>query len=207
MKWTRRFFSFGLVLALLGGVSCTAGDTSPLEAPVAQPLVQPSHVLGDLLGDEGLLGDDDLLEGDGLIGDVVNGAVGTILDVTDLLVCKAQPYAVARKTIGPEGGRIDVGSHTLVIPRGALDKKTRITAEQMTGRTNSLRFSPEGLRFEKPAALTMSYRNCLVVLLPKHIVYTDENLTILEVLRSLDLFRKKTVSAPIDHFSRYAVAF
>jgi hypothetical protein len=26
-------------------------------------------------------------------------------------------------------------------------------------------------------------------------------------LRSLDLFKKKTVTAPIDHFSRYAVAY
>ena len=77
----------------------------------------------------------------------------------------------------------------------------------MTGRTNSLRFSPEGLRFEKPADLTMNYKNCLIVLLPKHIVYTDEKLKILEVLRSLDLFKKRTVSAPIDHFSRYAVAY
>lgn len=207
MKWTRRFFGLGLLLALLGGLSCTTGDTSPLESPVAQPLNQPSHLLGDLLGDEELLGSDDLLAGDGLLSDVVNGAVGTVLGVTDLLVCKSQPYAVARKTIGPEGGKIDVGSHTLVIPRGALGQKTTITAEQITGRTNSLRFSPEGLRFEKPAALTMSYKNCLVVLLPKHIVYTDEKLNILEVLRSLDLFQKKTVSAPIDHFSRYAVAF
>jgi hypothetical protein len=77
----------------------------------------------------------------------------------------------------------------------------------MSGGTNSLRFSPEGLRFQKPAALTMSYQNCLVVLIPKRIVYTDENLKILEVLKSLDLFNKRTVTAPIDHFSRYAVAY
>ena len=77
----------------------------------------------------------------------------------------------------------------------------------MPGRTNSLRFSPEGLRFEKSADLTMSYENCLVVVLKKSIVYTDENLKILEVLRSLDLFGKRTVTAPIDHFSRYAVAY
>ena len=70
-----------------------------------------------------------------------------------------------------------------------------------------MRFSPEGLRFQKPAALTMSYENCLLVLLPKQIVYTTEKLKILEVLRSLDLFQKRTVSAPIDHFSRYAVAY
>ncbi len=75
-----------------------------------------------------------------------------------------------------------------MIPRGALRRQTTITAEQMPGRTNSVRFSPEGLQFEQPAGLVMNYRNCLVVLLKKKIVYTDEKLKILEVLRSLDLF-------------------
>ena len=77
----------------------------------------------------------------------------------------------------------------------------------MRGKTNSVRFSPEGLRFQKPAVLTMNYQNCALVLLQKKIVYTDEQLKVLEVLRSLDLFRSRTVSAPIDHFSRYAVAY
>ena len=192
MKWTRRFFSLGLVLALLAGVSCTTGDTNPMEAPVAQPLEQPSLLLDGVV--------------DGL-DDALGSTVSAVLSVTDLLVCSAQPYAVTKKTIGPEGGKIDVGSHSLVIPSGALSKQTTITAEQLTGQTNSVRFSPEGLRFEKPAALTMSYKNCLVVLLPKRIVYTNENLKVLEVLWSLDLFNKRTVAAPIDHFSRYAVAF
>lgn len=192
MKWTRRFFSLGLVLALLAGVSCTAADTNPMEPAVAQSLEQPSLLL------------DGLVDG---VGDALGSTLGGVLTVTDLLVCQPQPYAVTKKTIGPEGGTIDVGSHSLVIPQGALKTNTTITAEQISGRTNSLRFSPEGLRFEKPAGLTMSYKNCLVVLLSKRIVYTDENLKILEVLRSLDLFSKRTVAAPIDHFSRYAVAF
>jgi hypothetical protein len=198
MKWTRRWFSLGLVLALGAGVSCTAAD-GPVGPQLSQP-EQPSELLGDLLGG-------DLLSGDGLIGDVVDGTVGTLLNVTDLLVCSSQPYDVTRQNIGSDGGTIEVGSHTLVIPAGALQRRTLITAEQMPGRTNSLRFSPEGLRFEKPAKLTMSYRNCLLVLVKKSIVYTDENLKILEILRSLDLFGQRSVSAPIDHFSRYAVAF
>jgi hypothetical protein len=199
MKWSRRFFALGLALALSAGVSCTTAD-GPLGVPESQPVEQPAYLLDGLLGGDGLLGD-------GLIGDVVNGTVGTLLNVTDLLVCKAESYKVASKTIGREGGTIKVGAHSLVIPRDALRKKTKITAERMPGRTNSLRFSPEGLRFERPADLTISYKNCLVVLLPKHIVYVDEKFKILEVLRSLDLFKKKTVSAPIDHFSRYAVAY
>ncbi|HEU4680975.1 MAG TPA: hypothetical protein VFS51_04475 [Gemmatimonadales bacterium] len=195
MRWTQRFFALGLALALSATVSCTTSD-GPTGLPVSEPVEQqPSYLLGDLLA------------GDGSIGDVVDGTVSTLLNVTDLLVCSAQPYEVVRKTIGSDGGTISVGTHTLVIPKGALRKTTTITAEQMRGSTNSLRFSPEGLRFQKPAALTMSYKNCLVVLLPKRIVYTTEQFKILEVLRSLDLFQKKKVTAPIDHFSRYAIAY
>ena len=192
MKWTRRFFSFGLVLALLAGVSCTTADISPMEAPVAQPLEQPSQLLGGVV--------------DGL-GDALGSTVGGVLSITDLLTCKQQKYEVAEETIGPKGGTIEVGEHVLTIPKGALSRNVRIKAEQMRGRTNSVRFSPEGLKFARAAMLTMSYKNCVLVLLPKKIVYTDENLSILEILRSLDLSQKRTVSAPIDHFSRYAVAF
>jgi hypothetical protein len=194
MKWNRKLFSLALALALSAGVSCTAAD-SPMGPQASEQTAQPSYLL------------DGLLAGDGLVGDVVNGAVGTVLGATDLLVCRTEPYKVAAKTVGADGGTINIGNHTLVIPRGALKKNTKITAEQMPGRTNSIRFSPEGLQFQRPAALTMSYKNCLVVLVAKKIAYTDENLKILEVLRSLDLFSKKIVTAPIDHFSRYAVTW
>jgi hypothetical protein len=199
MKWTRRFLSLGLALALTAGVSCTAAD-GPTGPQVPEQTQESSLLLDNLLGDG-------LLSGDGLVGGVLNDAVGAVVGLTDLLVCSSQPYDIEKKTIGSDGGTINVGSHTLVIPRGALKRRTTITAEQIPGRTNSLRFSPEGLQFEKPASLTMTYKNCLVVLLKKHIVYTDEKLKILEVLRSLDLFGKKSVTAPIDHFSRYAIAY
>jgi hypothetical protein len=192
MNWLSRFSVLGLALLLTAGVSCTSTTSTLTEAPVAASEDQPSQLLGSI-GD--------------LTGDLSGTAVGTLGKVTTLLTCSPQPYAITTQTIGPSGGLIVVGSHRLEIPRDALSKKTKITAEQISGSTNSVRFSPEALRFEKPAKLTMSYENCAVVLLRKHIVYTDEDLNILEVLRSLDLFKKKTVSAPIDHFSRYAVAY
>jgi hypothetical protein len=228
MSWLRRFSVLGLALLLATGVSCTS-DTALTEAPVTTTAEEPSQILGsalDGLGDivgeventtEGLVGGglggiESTLEGTtggltGGVGETVGGVVGGVLAVTDLLVCKEQPYKITRKIIGQKGGEIQVGSHILTIPRGALREPELITAEQMPGTTNSVRFSPEKLRFKRSAELTMSYKNCTVVLLPKKIVYTDENLTILEVLKSLDLFQKKTVSAPIDHFSRYALAY
>ncbi|HET6778848.1 MAG TPA: hypothetical protein VFH26_08155, partial [Gemmatimonadales bacterium] len=207
MKWTRRFMILGLALALSATVSCSTADAPTGPAVQTAEQQQQEYLLGNLFEGDGLLSDGGLLSGDGLVGGILDGAVSTVLNVSDLLVCSSQPYQVARKTIGYDGGTIQVGTHTLVIPRGALRRQTTITAEQMPGRTNSIRFSPEGLQFERPAGLVMNYRNCLVVLLKKKIVYTDEQLKVLEVLRSLDLFGSRTVTAPIDHFSRYAIAY
>jgi hypothetical protein len=198
MSWTRRFSVLGLSLLLLVGVSCTSADTSLTEAPIASSdhSTPQFGLVGDLTG--GLTN---------TVGGLTNTVVGTLGTVTDLLLCSPQPYEKETATIGPKGGKIKVGTHELEIPKGALDHKVRITAEQVPGRANSLRFSPEGLHFDKPAQLTMSYDNCALVLLQKKIVYTDEDLKIRDVLNSLDLFKKKEVSAPIDHFSRYAVAY
>jgi hypothetical protein len=198
MKWTRRFFSFGLVLALVAGVSCTAADTSPMEAPVAQPIEQPSELLGLLDGTGGLLG--------GVV-DLAGNVLGGLLQITGLLTCQEQQYAVTSATIGPLGGTIRVGKHSLVIPKGALRSYVKIQAEQMKGSTNSVRFSPEGLQFEKQAVLSLNYENCQNTDVPKAVVYTTEKLKILEILKSLDLLKSRTIAAPIDHFSRYAVAY
>jgi hypothetical protein len=185
-------------LALLAGVSCTAAD-GPTGIPEAQPIEQPAYLLGDLLGVVGGTVD-------GVV-DLAGGVVGGVLKITGLLTCQEQQYAVTYQTIGSQGGTIKIGKHALVIPKGALRTNVRIKAEQMQGPTNSVRFSPEGLQFQKPATLSLDYKNCQDVSSPKAVVYTTEELKILEVLRSLDLLNKETVAAPIDHFSRYAVAF
>ncbi len=195
MKWTRRLWIAGLALALSAGVSCTTNDTALTEAPAVQQNDPSFGLISDLGG---------VVNG---AGSVLGSVVGDVLSVTDLLTCSQQKYAVTEKVVGPKGGKIKVGSHSLDIPKGALTKNVTIKAEQMPGSTNSVRFSPEGLRFAEPAELTMTYDNCLIVLLPKHIVYTTEKLKVLEVLRTLDLFKKRSASAPIDHFSRYAVAY
>lgn len=126
-----------------------------------------------------------------------------------LLKCSPLPAASDTEQIGSEGGVLVVGPHVLVVPPGALAQRTTIRGEVVPGNVNSVRFSPEGLRFAKGAVLTMSYRNCsgLGMLLPKQIVYTDEGLNLLAILRSLDLSSQKLVSAPLEHFSRYAVAY
>ena len=134
--------------------------------------------------------------------------LGTISQIApELLTCKAQSYVVAEKIIGPRGGSLRIGRHRLEIPRGALASKVRITGEQVSGSVNSVRLSPEGLRFAKPARLTLSYDNCASVRLLKRVAYTSELLRILEVPPSEDYPEYEYVTGAIDHFSRYAVAY
>ena len=125
-----------------------------------------------------------------------------------LLSCTTQPYAVTTQAVGTQGGVIVVGTHRLVIPADALTQTVTIRAEQVPGSTNSVRFSPEGLHFQKPAALTLDYSNCSLLLsVFKKVVYTDEQLRILELLPSIDLQLDRRVTGSISHFSRYAVAW
>lgn len=150
-----------------------------------------------------------------LLGDAIGGLVQTVGKVVNgLVVCKPLPYQANSAMIGPQGGTLQVGPHRIVFPAGALSRMTKITAEIPNDPVASVRFSPEGLKFPANArpALQVSYENCplinLQALLPtKSIAYTTEKLSILERLRSFDNPLTRKVSAPLDHFSRYAVAW
>src|SRR3989441_11306575 len=136
--------------------------------------------------------------------------IGGLLGPTGLLKCSNLPYASSTKTIGPLGGSISAGPHTLVIPPGALLNPTSITMTAPTGLgVNAVKFQPQGLRFTAPAVLTMSYANCslLGILLPKRIAYTDDNLNIISYLLSLDNILSKRVTGKVNHFSDYVVAW
>jgi hypothetical protein len=136
--------------------------------------------------------------------------IGSLLRPTGLLKCSDLPYDTETRTIGPSGGVITAGPHTLVIPSGALAAATQITMTAPTGRgVNEVHFEPEGLQFERSASLTMSYANCSLLgkLLPKRIAYTDQGLNILYYLLSLDNIFAKRVTGRLDHFSDYVVAW
>jgi hypothetical protein len=126
------------------------------------------------------------------------------------LKCQAQPYASSTVNIGPAGGVIQVNGHRLTVPAGALSSTVAIRMEAPSDTIRSVRFSPEGLVFN-PAhrpVLDMDYHNCsLLSLLPKKVVYTDEQLNLLQQLLSLDLLSLFKVEANLDHFSRYAIHY
>ena len=177
-KWPRGLTALALTAVLTVAAACsTADDSLGPSAPAAPAQLAPSAALVDLLRN------------------------------LNLLTCSAQPYVAKTQTVGSAGGTILVGTHRLVIPAGALSSPVQIKAEQVTGKVNSVRFSPEGLKFAKAATLKLSYANCSSILLAKRVVYTNELLGVLELLPSLDDLQTRTVSAPIRHFSRYAVAW
>jgi hypothetical protein len=196
MKWPERVSVLGLALVLTLGVSCTTSDGGITGPAIAEDRGSGGEGSGGQSGNSG--------PGGGTISGIDGGGV---LKATDLLTCEAQPYVVSQKTIGPEGGSLTIGRHRLDIPRNALASKVRITGEQVSGSVNSVRLSPEGLRFSKPARLTLDYRNCAAVRVLKRVVYTNELLKILELPRSEDYPKYEYVTGAIDHFSRYAVAY
>ena len=126
-----------------------------------------------------------------------------------LLSCPDQPAAQAEAAIGPEGGTLQVGPHRLVVPPGALDSTVVISGVAVADSVVSVQFAPEGLTFSVPARLTLSYAACPLIpsLLPKRVVYTTDVLELLQLLLSSDDLLHRQVSADLDHFSRYAVAW
>jgi hypothetical protein len=182
--WPRKLTALVLAVVLAAGVSCTSDNALGPSEPSA-----PAQMTSD---DQQSL----------LLSEVINGVKNL-----QLLSCSAQPNVVVTKVVGTAGGTIVVGTHRLVIPAGALARDYTIRAEQVTGRVNSVRFAPEGLLFAKPARLTLSYGNCSPLLLLKRVVYTNELLSILELIPSLDNLKTRTVTGDIRHFSRYAVAW
>ena len=140
---------------------------------------------------------------------------------TMLVPCSALPDQSVTAAIGPEGGSITVGPHVLFIPAGALQRRVSITAKihfrpkGLTGKegwqVNAVGFKPH-LTFQTPAYLMMSYANCdptyVASLLPKQIVYANGALNIvLEDEASDDYPDAMMVTAWIDHFSNYAIAW
>lgn len=132
--------------------------------------------------------------------------------INDLMECAPLPAASTTRLIGPAGGTIAVGPHRLVIPPRALRRSVSITASVLPDSSASLQFAPEGLTFAANARpwLELSYAHCnllLGALLPKRVAYVRDDLTLIEALRSFDLPLTRKVYSPLDHFSRYAVAW
>jgi hypothetical protein len=180
---TSRLLLAPLLAAAVAATACS-GDANPLE-PQGSTVSASPEISPSLLG--GLLG-------------------------MKFLACSPLPAQSRSATIGLLGGVINVGPHKLVIPAGAVLSNTTITARITAGDTsNSIQFSPEGLKFKVPPVLVVSYSNCAVsggILPLVKLAYTsDDLLSILEILPAVANPLNKTIVGTISHFSRYAVAY
>jgi hypothetical protein len=125
-----------------------------------------------------------------------------------LLRCEPRPYDADAAIIGPDGGTLHVGEHQLVIPRGALTREELIVAEAPTSSLVDVEFSPEGLTFERPAELTLSYKGCDVPAdIDLVLAYVGWGHRILELPLSQDRRDRSEVVGEVGHFSQYAVAY
>ena len=145
-------------------------------------------------------------------GDLVSSTTGVVTSLAHnlgLLKCTPLPEVQNSAVIGPQGGTLQIGQYSLHVPPGALAQPVQIHGEQLSDTVNSVRFSPEGLQFARPATLAMTYANCSLLgrVLPKRIAYTTDNLQILSYILSLDNLFSRQVTGEVNHFSRYAVAW
>jgi hypothetical protein len=178
-----------LIGALALSLAACSTDVAP-SAPRAPELGTPTPPANDLLG----------------LGGTLSGVTGTVSNLL-LYRCPTDGYGSVTRLIGPAGGTIKVGPHSLVIPAGALASTVAITATAPAGQYVKVDFQPAGLRFSTSATLRLSYAECagLPPLLPK-VVYLNDLLSILEVLPSLNDLANERVTAKVRHFSGYAIA-
>ena len=134
----------------------------------------------------------------------VTGLLGGTLE---LLTCTASQTAIGINVVGPNGGTVRVGPHTLIIPRGALTRPTLIEGISLPGPFRQVSFLPEGLRFSQPVSLQLDYAGCRVTDDPLQVVYLGDRGNLLEIEPSTDDRAARTVTGRIRHFSSYAIAY
>ena len=141
-----------------------------------------------------------------------SGLLGTSIG-SGLLACNPLPYASGQQTIGPAGGTLVIGPHTLTVPAGALSAPVLISGEAPVGSVNSVQLYPEGLQFaqgqQAKRAVGPPVQDCPLLgsLLPKRIAYTTDLLQILSYVLSVDDLLHRRITGSLEHFSRYAVAW
>ncbi len=188
MLATRRFAPLlAIALAAVVLTSCADDHAPPTAPPVTQIAPDPS-LIGDLLGG-------------------VTGTVGGLANSLGLVSCNVRTTYSASAEIGPSGGVLWVGPHRLYVPPRALSETVRISAVAPRGNYVQVQFEPEGLEFQRPTMLSLSYQDCsLLSPFRLRIVYVDDSFDILEVLPTVTNVFTRTANAPVDHFSRYMLA-
>jgi hypothetical protein len=123
--------------------------------------------------------------------------------------CRPQKPESAHRRIGPAGGSLVIGPHTLTVPPGALSREVMIHAKIAGGKSvNVVEFKPDWVVFQINAVLTMSYADCdRQGHTPLAIAVVDAQLGIVDYIASSDDVETSTVTGSIPDLTNYAVAW
>jgi hypothetical protein len=110
--------------------------------------------------------------------------------------------------IGPEGGVIHLGVHTLTIPAGALDRVVSFQMAVASMNAVGVDCFPSGLTFNVPVTLSLSYAGTQYqnVDNPNLSVFYARPDGTFERYASIVDGDHRTVSAQLNHFSRYILS-
>ena len=135
----------------------------------------------------------------------------TTVNGVDLLNAPARallhPASVGAAVIGPDGGSIEVDGARFTVPAGALSESVLITMHGKLNGQYRYKFGPNGLQFAAPATLTIPVD-------PAEAGIIAERLAVATASDDGDDWRviggaydpaTGTVSAPIHHFTQYAL--
>lgn len=155
---------------------------------------------------------------DGLIGDLVGGVVGLL---GSLITGDDANGDAVTKWIGSGGGTLSTAAYTLTVPAGAVSQSTRFRIEPTNTGTYSVDLSAHrkggllGLSlievgskgFAKPVELKISYANATNVQSAPDlvIIYIGSDGTV-ELQSTIVNTNTMTVTSPLSHFSKYAMA-
>jgi hypothetical protein len=181
---------------LLGAFTFLASCSDLPTAPEVEPVAPQNGLLGDLLG---------------VVIGTVDGVVDAVVGILSPILVREDPLTsdeVVTQTVGPWGGviRLPRAGLTVTIPRGALDRYTRITVKAPAGDLMAYEFLPHGLQFDRPVIAMQEVTRSEASEGLEAIYFEGEIepvVTVLEVLPTV--ISGDTAVFRIEHFSYYAM--
>lgn len=153
----------------------------------------------------------------GLLGGLVGVVVHTVETLGDAVVGVLSPVLtrdapldrdeVVSELIGWRGGEIHLprAGLTVVVPRGALDRTTRITVTAPAGDLLGYEFQPHGLQFKRPVTLRQEIAWDVADGGLEAMYFEGDLLPEVTVLEVLPVTTTRTEAVfRIEHFSGYA---
>jgi hypothetical protein len=180
---------------VLGAFVFLAGCSDLPTAPQVEPVTPQNGLIGDLLG---------------VVVGTVDGVVETLVGVLSPVLTRDEPLTrdeVVSAYIGPWGGtiRLPRAGLTVTVPRGALDRYTRITVKAPAGDLMAYEFQPHGIRFERPVIVTQEVSRNEAAGGLEAIYFEGELQPTVEVLEVLPTATMGSVAIfRLEHFSYYA---